>query len=118
MSSQESRTMLIGTLWFFSALVLIAIFVSAAAQGELTVGHMLMVSVMLGLAIAGTLFVHFTTRAESEESKAKRQNLDKLLRRLSDEDLMALKERLSDDDFHREPTLDRISDDGEMVMRR
>jgi ABC-type bacteriocin/lantibiotic exporter with double-glycine peptidase domain len=112
----EYRASMIGGLWFFSALVLGALFISAGAQGELTPGHILLALIILGLAVTGTLALWYGG-GQAQQAKAKRQRLDNLLNTLSEEELIALKERLADSD-HQEKTMLDLDDDGELVWRR
>lgn len=106
-----------GALWFFSSLVLGALFISAAAQGELTPGHIVLAFVILGLAVAGTLYFSFWKDSGKRKTKAKRQRIDSLLRDMSDEERFELKQRLADGDFHDETVVDHVGDDGELVWR-
>lgn len=115
--SEDNRTALTGALWFFSALALVALFISAAAQGELTPGHILLAFVILGLAIAGTPFLLRWTDSETQQEKTKRQRIDSLIRDMSDEELIELKQRLSDGDYSQETILGNLGDDGELVRR-
>ena len=111
--SEESRTALTGILWFMSGLTLIALFVSAAAQGELTTIHAALAAFILSLAIIATPII-LRWKDDSEREKAKGHRIDGLLDDLSDEELHALKQRLLDVE---EPTLDHVGDDGELVLR-
>jgi hypothetical protein len=115
--NEENRATLTGVLWFFSAVALVGLFISAAAQGELTLGHILLAFTILGLAIAGTPYLLNWKDSETEQAKAKRRRIDSLLHDLSDEDIMELKQRLSGEDFSVE-TLAALSDDGEKALRR
>ncbi len=108
--SEESRSTLTFVLWLFIGVVLVALFISAAAQGELTAGHLAFASVLLTLAVVGTPFI---LRMKGNDEKPKRR-VDALLDNLSDDDLLELKRRLSDVD--EEPHY--LGDDGELVRRR
>lgn len=114
--NSEQRTALTGGLWVVSAIVLGALFISAAAQGELTPGHMLLAFVILGLAVAGTFVVLYMVDKESEQAKAKRHRIAHLLDDLSDEELFELKRRLADTDSPEASVVDYVGDDGELVM--
>ncbi len=114
--NSEQRSALTGGLWVVSAIVLGALFISAAAQGELTPGHMLLAFVILGLAVAGTFVVLYRIDKESEQTKAKRQRIDSLLDNLSDEEIFELKQRLADADSPDAPVVDYVGDDGELVL--
>ena len=115
--SEDNRTMLTGGLWFLSAVVLVALFISAAAQGALTPWHIFLVFVFLGLAVAGTVFLSRTANIGAQETKAKRGRLDNMLDDLSDDELIELKRRLSQVDTSEGTILDYVGDDGEMVLR-
>jgi hypothetical protein len=118
MMSEESRGNLMIALWFVSALVLGALFISAAAQGVLTLGHILLAFVILALAAVGTTFIWRWQDEDAQPAKAKRQRIDRLLKEMSDEKLNELKRRLSDGDFSDESIKDYLGDDGELVQRR
>lgn len=117
MKEETPATLTIG-LWFLSAIVLVALFISAAAQGELTAGHMVFASILLGVAIVGTPLLLRMNGSAAEEAKQKRQRIDSLLTDLSDDDLMELKHRLADLDNSEASVVEYVGDDGELVMRR
>ncbi len=117
MLSEESRATLMVGLWLLSAIVLAALFISAAAQGDLTPGHIALALILLGLAVAGTLLLVNLKDRETEQGKAKRQRIDNMLSDLSDEELLELKQRLSDVDINDDTILDYVGDDGEMALR-
>lgn len=111
---QESRGNLTLGLWFLSAVVLAALFIAAAAQGDLTSAHVALAVVMLTLATAGTVAI-WRWQGEAEEEKAKRRRLDVLLHDLSDDELAELKHRLTGGDSDKAYVLD---DDGELRRSR
>ena len=115
--SEESRSTLTFVLWLFSAIVLGALFISAAAQGELTPAHVFLASVILTLAVVGTPYILRQREGETEQAKAKRRRIDSLLRDLNDDELVELKQRLSDGDYSVESIADSLGDDGELVRR-
>jgi uncharacterized damage-inducible protein DinB len=115
--SEDNRAALTGGLWFFSALVLVALFISAAVQGELTLAHIVVTFVILALAIAGTSFLFRWNDSKTPQEKTKRRRIDNLLREMSDEELIELKQRLSDSDLSEEPIVNSLGDDGELVRR-
>jgi hypothetical protein len=117
--SEESRSTLVFVLWLFSAIVLGALFISAAAQGELTPGHIGLAIVILALAVVGTPYI-IRQRDESDtgREKAKRRRLDSLLRDLDDDELVELKRRLSEANAGEDTVVDYVGDDGELVGRR
>ncbi len=114
---KDDRLTSAGALWFFSTVALAALFISAAAQGELTVGHIILALVILGLAVAGTVFFLHGINSETRQTKEKRQRIDSILYNMSDEELIELKQRFSDGDFREETVLDYMGDDGELVLR-
>lgn len=116
MGKEELRASMMGAVWIVSGIVLAALFISAAAQGVLSLAHMILTIIILGLAIGGTAFVWkaFDPNA-SQAEKAKRERIDTMLRDMSDDDLLELKKRLSDGDYSDDTILDFIRDDGEMV---
>ncbi len=113
--SEDNRATLTGALWFFCAIVLAALFISAAAQGELTAGHMLLAVVILALAVAGTLGILRWKGDDAQEVKAKRQSrVDNLLRDMTDDELGELRQRLSADGHKELPLTSFLDDDGEL----
>ena len=117
MSEDTRSTMTIG-LWFLSAIVLGALFISAAAQAELTSAHIGLAVVILTLAVSGTLYFLRGMPGEPQQEKTKRQRMDKLLGDMTDDDLLELKRRLADVDDSKEANRIYIDDDGELVRRR
>lgn len=115
--SESNRATLTFVLWLFSAAVLGILFLSAAAQGELTPWHVVLAFVILGLAVLGTPYILGQPRSESEQEKTKRRRIDNLLRDMSDEDLVDLKQRLSGDDERAQSVDDFLGDDGELARR-
>ena len=113
----EGRSSLTGALWFFLAVALVALFISAAAQGELSRGHMILAFMILGLAVVGTPFTLRWGERETQKEKNKRQSFDTLLDNMSVEELIALKRRLSDVEDDEEAVVNYLGDDGELVSR-
>jgi hypothetical protein len=116
--SEENRGTLTIALWFLSALALVALFISAAAQAELTPWHIVLAFTILALPIIGTPFIWRGKDSESEQEKAKRRRIENLLGDMSDEELSELKQRLSDGDLRDETPAHSVGDDGELVRRR
>lgn len=112
----SERTFLTAMMWFISAVVLAALFISAAAQGELTAGHFGLALVILLLAAVATPFLSRWKESDTELVKSKRQRIDNMLRDMSDEELLELKQRLSTDNYS--DVLEHLGDDGELVERR
>ena len=113
----SEKTYLTSMLWFLSSLVLIGVFVSAGMQGELTLLHIIVAFTILVLSSIATPFLLRMKDSGTQQEKSKRERIDLLLRDMSDEDLVHLKQRLADGDFSEETLLDYLTDDGEMVMR-
>lgn len=115
--SEENRSTLTFILWLFSAIVLGTLFISAAAQNELTPGHIFLATLILATAVIGTPYI-WRLKDSEEAEKAKRRRLDNLLRDLSDEELVELKNRLSDREYPIEMIADSLGDDGELMRRK
>ncbi len=118
MMNEESRTTLTGVLWFFSAIALGILFFSAAAQGELTAGHFVLALIILMLAVVGTPYLLRYPDSEKRQEKAKQQRIDKLLGEMNEEEIAALRQRLTDSADEPRVTLEALDDDGELVLRR
>ncbi len=115
--SKETRIASIGGLWFLATLALSAVFLGAGLQGELTLVHIVFACAILALAcIATPILIHWFN-SNSDVVKAKREKIDTMLRDMSDDELMELKQRLSDGDYSDESLLEYVSDDGELVFR-
>jgi hypothetical protein len=112
--SEDTRATLTGGLWFLSAFVLVALFISAAAQGELTTAHIVLASVILALAVIASPIL---LRMKDSDEKSKRR-VDRVLDDLSDEELIELKRRLAGVDERAGSIADYLDDDGELVRRR
>lgn len=116
--SEDSGSTLTGGLWFFSTIVLAALFISAAAAGELTAMHVLLALVILSLAVVGTVYLFRSIHHNTQDEKTKRQLIDSLLGTMSVDDLSALEQRLTEHKFREESLGDYLGDDGELVRRK
>ena len=116
--SVEIRGNLTIALWFLPAVALVALFISAAAQGDLTAGHILLAFTILALPIIGTPLLWRGFDSETQEEKSKRRRIETLLHDMSDEELGELQQRLSDGDLRNETIAHSLGDDGELVRRR
>ncbi|MFN8374795.1 MAG: hypothetical protein U0694_18190 [Anaerolineae bacterium] len=116
--SERIRGNLTMGLWFLSAIVLTALFIASAAQGELTSAHVTLASVMLALATIGTISIWRMKDSETFEEKTKRRRLDNLLDNLSDDELAELKQRLTSGDSNGDAVMSYLGDDGELRQRR
>lgn len=114
---EDTRATMTGILWFLSTVVLAFLFISAAAQGELSLAHIVIVFVILALAVMGTAYFLRLPQAETAQQKAKRETIDNFLRDLSDKDLIELKERLASENLEEQPIAHYLDDDGELVRR-
>jgi uncharacterized membrane protein len=114
----SERAFLIAILWFFSSIVLGALFISAAAQGELTILHSSLALAIIALVVFASLLLTRWKSSETEEQKAKRQHIDTLLRDMSDEQLVTLKKRLASGELDDEQFSDYLESDGELVGRK
>jgi hypothetical protein len=114
----SERAYLTSMSWFLSALVLGALFISAAAQGELTAGHVGIAAVILTLVVIATPFLLRSKSSETEIVKSKRQRIDTMLRDMSDDELDDLKQRLSTDNASEDNISNYLGSDGELVARR
>ncbi len=106
-------------IWFLAAIMLAALFIGAGLQGEFTIFHTVFASIIFALALVGSsLSVYWTRRnANDDTAKAKRERIDTMLRDMSDDELLELKQRLSTGDYNEDSLLDYVSDDGELIMR-
>lgn len=114
---EDNRTALTGGLWFVSSLALCALFISAAAQSELTAGHIILAGIILTLALSGTIYLLHLEPADANREKAKREGIHNLLRDMSDDDLAELRQRLKEDQDAPEPLLELSPHDGELIRR-
>lgn len=105
-------------MWFLATVMLAALFIGAGLQGEFTLFHTVFASIIFVLALIGTPLAYFGLREEEiDTAKAKRERIDMMLRDMSDDELLELKQRLSTGDYSEDSLLDYVSDDGELVMR-
>ena len=115
--SEDTRSNMIGAVWFFATITLVALFISAGVQGELTFWHFVLACVILGLTVAATPLLFRWTAQQADGEKSKRPDFDTMLSDMSDEELLELKQRLEMLDPEQTDTLDYVGDDGELVMR-
>jgi len=118
--TEESRTGLTMVLWVMSGVALSALFISAAAAQTLTILHVVVALIILLVTIGGTagLWKHdFGHSSHEEVAKVKRERIDEIVKDLTDEELMALKKRLSAGDYTETSILDFLNEEGELVER-
>ena len=113
----SERAFLTAVLWFFTSIVLGALFISATAQGALTMGHVSLALVILSLVVIGSIALSRWKDGTTELEKSKRQALDNILRDMSDDELIRLKERLATGNLDDEKLLEYMGSDGELVGR-
>ncbi|KXK17164.1 MAG: hypothetical protein UZ15_CFX003002539 [Chloroflexi bacterium OLB15] len=115
--AEKERVNLMFALWFLSAIVLAALFISAAAQGEMTAAHVALALVILGMAVAGTTYLLRQKAPEIQrpDEKTKRHSV---LDDLSDEEVAELKQRLAESGYSVDALVKSLGDDGETTLRR
>jgi hypothetical protein len=123
--SGQTRLQATQVIWGFFALTMLFLFASTVIDNAgLSIGH-----VILGIVIAVAAFVSTgsvwswgdikTTEADSVEAsseKIKRSRIDAMLSKMSDDELLALRDRLAD--HMDDDAAYRLGDDGELVKRR
>jgi NhaP-type Na+/H+ and K+/H+ antiporter len=114
---KETQVASVAGIWFGAVILLATLFISAGLQGAFTTTHIVFVGLILALAMIGTPLAIYGIRDKPDVAKAKRQRVDAMLRDMSDDELLELKQRLSDGNYNEESLLDYLDDDGEMVMR-
>ena len=115
----DNRYELLAGLWFFCAVPLGLLFLSAATQDGLTIFHFILALTLIGIAVGGTpIMIHLLNNDVSKQEKTKRERIDTMLRDMSDDELLELKQRLSDGDYSDDTILDFIGDDGELVTQK
>jgi hypothetical protein len=114
--TDATRPTLTIALWFLSAITLAALFISSGLQGELTSAHIGFAFIIWLSAVIGTITLWRGNTSQSSEEKSKRRRVDAFLNDLSDDDLLELKQRLSDVDS--ESGVHTIGDDGELRRSR
>ena len=114
----SERAFLTAMLWFLSTIILSALFISAAAQGELSTLHTSLALLIISLVAVASVFLSRWKEGAVDMQKSKRQRIDTMLRDMSDEDLLELKQRLSTGSISDENILDYLGEDGELVGRR
>ena len=118
MEDAKTNISVVMIMWFLATIMLAALFIGAGLQGEFTVFHAVFASIIFGLALIGTPLAYYGLREdETDTAKAKRERIDTMLRDMSDDELLELKQRLSTGDYNEDSLLDYVSDDGELVMR-
>ena len=111
-------------IWALIAVILVALFISSGIGDGLETGHVILGVVALIVGGASTGFIwnpdhaakDIISDSESGE-KAKRERIEAVLRDLSNEELIALKNRLADGTIDDDLLYERmaLSDDGELI---
>lgn len=113
---REIQVSAVGGIWFGAVILLATLFISAGLQGSFTLIHFVFAGLILALATIGTPLAILGIRGK-DVGKAKRQRIDAMLRDMSDEELLEIKQRLVHGDYSNDELLDFVTDDGEMVTR-
>ncbi len=112
--SERSRITLMRSLWFISALTLGAILIGAIGLGGATTWLITLSVAVLSLATLGTATIlHLDDDHMSE--KAKRPDVNIMLRDMTNEDLQALHQRLSDEQTLRQTNRNYLEEDEEII---
>lgn len=120
----ETRLETTKFIWGSITGIMFFLFLSAGLANGLEAGHVILgVSVLIAGAIStGVIWTPSDSNANDfthsdVQEKAKRERLDSVLRDLSDDELIALKNRLSDGSVDDEVLYERmsLSDDGELI---
>ena len=114
----SERAFLTAILWFFSSIVLGALFISAAAQGELTTLHTSLALLIISIVAVASVFLSRWKDGAVALEKSKRERIDTMLRDMSDTELLELKQRLSIGNLSDDAILDYLGEDGELVARK
>ena len=112
--SERSRITLMRSLWFISALTLGAILIGAIGLGGATTWLIALSVAVLSLATLGTVTI---LRLDDDYAleKAKRTAVDTMLQDMTNEDLQALRQRLSDEQSLRQTNRDHLEDGEEIT---
>lgn len=117
--SNKSRAEVTMAMWGSIAFAMFGLFLSGGIADGLTVIHLVIAIVLCAAAFGSTAFIFNWDNPEADSKqieKVKRDRLDKVLRDLSDEELVALKKRLSTRDVDDEVLYDYlVGDDGELI---
>ncbi|MEM9955783.1 MAG: hypothetical protein AAF846_29560 [Chloroflexota bacterium] len=124
MNSDEMRLQATKAVWVALTLIFVTMFVVAGVFGDgIEAGHVWLGIILAGAGMGSTSFIWGDGNKSDEtetgemQEKAKRDQIDAVLRDLSDEDLVRLKQRLEDgtidDDLLYEHMT--LTDDGELI---
>ena len=112
--SEENRQKLLRSLWFMSALTLGAILIGAIGLGGPTAWLITLSIAVLSLAAIGTAAILRLDDGYAIE-KAKRRDINRMLREMTDNDLYQLRQRLSDEHSVRQLGEDNLYEEGEIA---
>src|SRR5262245_29442940 len=119
--NNDARLELTRFLWGSMAVALFGLFISGGMADGLTAIHLMIAIVLIGAAVGMTGFLwrsgNFETSGlqEQHKEKVKRDRIESVLRNLSNEELTALKKRLSTGAIDDDVLYDYLGDDGELV---
>ena len=116
MVTDKQRLDIIAMIWFIMSIALSALFISAAAIGELTPMHLVITLILTGIPLVMTGFIWFGIKSSDDREKAKRENLEFALKNLSNTELKVLKERLAASEIDDEMLYVHLVDDGELML--
>ena len=117
----NSRTVVTLMIWASIAVALFGLFLSGGMAGGLTVIHLAIAIVLIGAVVGMTGFLWRSGNFEASDmqeqynEKAKRDRIESVLRNLSNDELTALKKRLSTGAIDDDVLYDYLGDDGELV---
>jgi hypothetical protein len=121
MMPNNSRTVVTLMIWASIAVALFGLFLSGGMAGGLTVIHLAIAIVLIGAVVGMTGFLWRSSNFEASDlqeqynEKAKRDRIESVLRNLSNDELTALKKRLSTGAIDDDVLYDYLGDDGELV---
>lgn len=116
--TEERRDVLTIGLWFLSAIVLVALFISAGLQGELTAAHLAFASVMLLLATVGTVTLWRMKDSVTQYEKSKRHEHDAYFHDSHADEHTGLDHHLIEENADHESMSTYLDDDGEIRQQR
>ena len=116
--TEERRGVLTIGLWFLSAIVLVALFISAGMQGELTAAHVAFASVILLLATAGTATLWRMKDSPLDYEKSKRVEQDTFFHESHIDDFASIDHHMIENETNNDAIKTYLDDDGELTLRQ
>jgi len=114
---KETQIAVVSAIWLGAVILMAALFIAAGMQGAFTLTHFIFAALILTMAFIGTPLAMRWIGDDDSLAKAKRQRIDDMIRDMSDDELVELKQRLSDGNYDEDELLDYVSEDGELVFR-